>query len=1266
MRLAGWNCRGLGNGPAVRGLLDFQKQEDPDVLFICETKMVERNIRRFKWLLGMHGMVARDCEGRSGGIVLFWKKEVNIKLRNYSRYHIDVEIVEGDGFRWRFTGIYGEPAVEKRDITWKLLRILNQQTSLPWLCMGDFNEILFSHEKKGGAPRSQAQMDKFRWAIEECGLRDLGFSGDKFTWRNNSWDSRKFVKERLDRALGSRSWCKRFPAYKIVNGDQRHSDHRPLLVMLGGKNRSVRPCDGVNYFRFEAKWLQEEGCEHIVNEAWNKSDVETGGCLMDGLKKVASSLKEWDSNVLGDLQKRIKEKKRELEIIRRSDINPSTVAREHVTKEKLRRLEDQLDTFWKQRAHVKWLRLGDRNTSFFHAFASERKKRNKIEQLQKEDGSWVQNREQLKEHVADYFFNLFSSTAGHDIEEVLRAVPAKVDMNMNEALCAHYSSEEIKAALDNIGDLKAPGLDGMPAIFYKRFWGTVGDQVTKEALNVLRGGAMPEGWNNTLVILIPKTRKPKNLKELRPISLCNVVYKVVSKNKRIGASGYAALKLDMSKAYDRVEWNFLEGMLLKLGFRRSWVNLIMKCVSTVRYQIKVNNDVTDIIIPRRGLRQGDPLSPYLFLICAEGFSSMLHEAELNGRLREAEEGNAREIQRILDVYEKCSGQVINREKSSVLFSKNTKQQNKEKVKTILKFNKEGHSGKYLGLPVYIGKSKRKTFAYLKERIWKCIQGWKEKLLSKAGKEILIKAVAQAIPVYAMACFDLTKSFCDQLSTMICRYWWSQMEKDNTMHWVSWERMTLPKSDGGLGFRNLHHFNIAMLARQAWRLLKNPDALCARVLSAKYYPDGQILNAKPVRGMSYAWRSILKGIDLLNKGIIWRVGNGRRINIWTDPWIPRGLSRRVMSRKKRNLINRVEELIDPITNTWDVQLLNQSLEQEDVQAILQIPVFDQFDDFPAWHYDKKGLFSVKSAYKVARDWEAHHSIHGHPTSSIVVQDAKGFQWKKLWSLPLPNKVLHFLWRVATNSLPMRMKLKRRGMEVDTRCPLCFRFNEDGGHAFCKCKMVKPIWRKLQLEDIREKLCDCPNVISFLETILNLDEEKKLTVCCILWIWWSERNKANVGDKIRSTQQEASHTGGWGFIMRNDRGVPVAAGHGHIQGISSALQAEATALLQAVRITSSMGCSLVQLEMDATVLKKAITSQDYDLSPLGSLFREIKSLLCIAYDVVKISVCKRSCNFVAHELAARGALLGDGNHDVWVADLPQYVLDLCAGSLSSNSV
>jgi hypothetical protein len=241
--------------------------------------------------------------------------------------------------------------------------------------MGDFNEILYNHEKKGGAPRPQNQMEKFRWAIEECELKDLGFSGDKFTWRNNSCDPRKFVKERLDRALGSRSWCNRFPNYRVYNCDQRHSDHKPILVPVGEGKIFNNIYEGTRPFRFEAKWLQEEGCEEIVKEAWENAGVSTGSNLIEGLTKIAASLKEWDSNVLGDLQKRIKHMKKELERVRRSEINPENVARENLLKEKLRKLEDQLDTFWRQRGHVRWLQKGDKNTSYVHAFASERKKK---------------------------------------------------------------------------------------------------------------------------------------------------------------------------------------------------------------------------------------------------------------------------------------------------------------------------------------------------------------------------------------------------------------------------------------------------------------------------------------------------------------------------------------------------------------------------------------------------------------------------------------------------------------------------------------------------------------------------------------------------------------------------------------------------------------------------------------------------------------------------------------------------------------------------
>jgi exonuclease III len=198
MRISCQNCRGLGNGPAVRGLLDLQKQVDPDILFLAETKMDDKRMVWFKSLLGFPNMVVRNCEGKSGGLALFWKKQINAELHSFSRYHIDIIITEHDGFKWRFTGIYGEPATDKREKTWKLLRILNQQLKLPWLCAGDFNEIMYGHEKKGGPPRNQKHMENFRMALVDCGLRDLGFKGDKFTWRNNSHDAKYYIKERLD------------------------------------------------------------------------------------------------------------------------------------------------------------------------------------------------------------------------------------------------------------------------------------------------------------------------------------------------------------------------------------------------------------------------------------------------------------------------------------------------------------------------------------------------------------------------------------------------------------------------------------------------------------------------------------------------------------------------------------------------------------------------------------------------------------------------------------------------------------------------------------------------------------------------------------------------------------------------------------------------------------------------------------------------------------------------------------------------------------
>lgn len=145
--------------------------------------------------------------------------------------------------------------------------------------------------------------------------------------------------------------------------------------------------------------------------------------------------------------------------------------------------------------------------------------------------------------------------------------------------------------------------------------------------------------------------------------------------------------------------------------------------------------------------------------------------------------------------------------------------------------------KYLGLPTYVGRKKTATFSYIKESLSKKLEGWQGKLLSSAGKDLLIRVVAQALPSYAMSCFLLPKQFCDTLHQMCANFWWGSKSENKKIHWMSWKCLCQPKEVGGMGFRDLYAHNLALLAKQGWRLLCNPSSLLARLYRAKYYPSG---------------------------------------------------------------------------------------------------------------------------------------------------------------------------------------------------------------------------------------------------------------------------------------------------------------------------------------------------------------------------------------------------------------------------------------------
>jgi hypothetical protein len=328
----------------------------------------------------------------------------------------------------------------------------------------------------------------------------------------------------------------------------------------------------------------------------------------------------------------------------------------------------------------------------------------------------------------------------------------------------------------------------------------------------------------------------------------------------------------------------------------------------------------------------------------------------------ADAPNAATVRRVLDLYFASSRQLVSDPKSSIYFSPNTREENKLAVCTALHIEAEALTEKYLGLPSHVGVDSSDCFQHLVDRVCKIISGWNMKNLSIGGKEILLKAVAQAIPSYAMSVFKLPKGICKAIAAAIARYWWGEKDGKKAMHWYSWWKMCTPKKQGGMGFRDLHCFNLAMLAKQIWRLVEAPDSLCAQILRAKYYPSGDLLHAELKKGASFTWQSLMAGMNTFKRGYIWRIGTGSDINIWQDPWLPNSPNGRVLTRRNNVIIDKVEDLIDPGTGSWDEQLLHDIFYPIDARRIQAIPLSPLAEeDSIAWLGTKNGMFSVKSAY-----------------------------------------------------------------------------------------------------------------------------------------------------------------------------------------------------------------------------------------------------------------------------------------------------------------
>ena len=385
------------------------------------------------------------------------------------------------------------------------------------------------------------------------------------------------------------------------------------------------------------------------------------------IKECRIALIEWNKSLKGNTKAKIQELKEKLRSVREGN-EPCNKGVITTLKLQLSKAYKDEELFWSQKSRSRWLKEGDKNTAYCHLSVMAARKRNNISILQKANGEWCTSAEEIEAEISEHYAELFNSSNPSEFEEVLQGIPSTISNLVNIQLIKPVTDLEIKQAIFSMFPNKAPGVDGMPPLFFQTYWHIIKNDIVHAVTSFFHSGNILSAINETIISLIPKVDNPVVISNYRPISLCTVLYKTISKilanrikkilvhcinpsqsafvpgrqildnaviahevlhflkNKRGGRVGFMALKLDMSKAYDRVEWKFLGRIMLHMGFCPTFVRWIMTCISTVSYSFNLNGQKVGYIKPSRGLRQGDPLSPYLFIICTERLSNLIKKA----------------------------------------------------------------------------------------------------------------------------------------------------------------------------------------------------------------------------------------------------------------------------------------------------------------------------------------------------------------------------------------------------------------------------------------------------------------------------------------------------------------------------------------------------------------------------------------------------------------------------------------------------------------
>ncbi|KAI3452547.1 hypothetical protein Pfo_009211 [Paulownia fortunei] len=1055
-------------------------------------------------------------------------------------------------------------------------------------------------------------MNDFGDMITDCGLIDAGFEGQCFTWTN------KRVWERLDRILYSDAWLHAFESTKVTHLPRTWSDHAPLLTSVNFSSKLIR------------------------------------------LKKF---LKWWNWNMFGDIFDKIKQAQKEVAKAETTFDDTPTEA----TQTELNRCTAVLthaltleEDFWRQKAACRWVDQGERNTKFFHSLVKKKRARGTIHSIT-HNGILLTAREYIATSAAEFFQSLLSD----DIDALLDSLDCLERLPTYfcpESLCSAPNMEEIRHAVFDMDPDSAAGPDGFSALFFQHCWDFIQEDVREAVEDFFSGTPMPRSFTATSLILIPKTDSPDTWNDFRPISLCNVTNKIITKliSLRLAKlfpnliapsqSGFVqgrlisdnillaqeqihsinsrqvqdnvVFKLDMAKAYDRVQWGFLYKVLQKMGFPASWISYVKHCIENCWFTVLINGVPMGFFKSSRGLRQGDPISPLLFVLATDflswGLDALFREHEdmyyrnqalrithlsyaddiiifsnyekaclirlmefltlyskemryhCNGGLNISHLAYAndimiftnsgkkglRRIMKLIQHYCVASGQLINKEKSSVIISNNCSNLITQRLQYITEFSIKHLPVTYLGAPLYKGNKKR----------------WEKSTLSHRGRLALIKSTLSIMPIYLLQVLQPPKTVLHHIDQIMARFFWGTYGKNRRMHWVSWDKICQPINKEGLGVRKLNDMVQAFSLKLWWRF-RSLSSLWALFMQQKYYgclfPGAVKLSVHD----SAIWKRMCKARQAAQDNIFWILGDGQAY-FWKDHWVGGDT---LISTFKRDSVGH-----SSVNFFWPCR-----------GKICRMPIPDSPKDKMKWKPSSNGEFTTSSAWNLIRSSKTTRQLLGNfwctqltptichccssavesiPHLFITGEQARAVweHFSKLFHIPLPqtkNPTLLFqYWKLSTQfSQPIHIR---------SLIPLLifwFMWTERNNSKYInKGFYAYRLWRG----DME--------ITTKLEFIFPKETIKKAQQ--VLWVKPQvEWLKLNI-DRAAKGETGQARAGG---VLRDHLGNAILAYHDYI-GDQNSIYAEIFALTRGLELAKEQGITKLWIEMDAQVIINLITS------------------------------------------------------------------------------